>query len=129
MGQLWQPHAIVDPYNQRTSYVYDSMARLIAVENALGFRATQLYDSQGRLAADINPLGFRTSYTYDTNSQLLQVQDPLGHITTTLHDSVNRLTASRPPGQSHQLYIRRGWPSGPYYKSDRRDHNAGLRRE
>ena len=89
--------AVVDPYNQRTTYVYDSMARLIAVENALGFRATQLYDSQGRLAADINPLGFRTSYAYDTNSQLLQVQDPLGHITTTLHDNVNRLTAQIDP--------------------------------
>ena len=62
---------MIDPYNQRTSYIYDSMARLVAVQNALGLRATQLYDSQGRLAADINPLGFRTSYAYDTNSQLL----------------------------------------------------------
>jgi RHS repeat-associated protein len=89
--------AVVDPYNQRTTYVYDSMARLIAVENALGFRATQLYDSIGRLAADINPLGFRTSYAYDANSQLLHVQDPLGHITTTLHDNVNRLTVQIDP--------------------------------
>ena len=38
------------PTTKRTSYVYDSMARLVAVQNALGLRATQVYDSQGRLS-------------------------------------------------------------------------------
>ena len=81
-----------DAQGNGTSFTYNSLGVLTAVQNPLGQTVSQVYNSLGQRTAIVSPLGQRLSFTYNANGLVQTIQDPLGAITTILRDQVNRVT-------------------------------------
>src|SRR5699024_4394499 len=109
-----------------TTYTYDNIGQIIAVEDALGgvstseydaddrntqnsselaeegsdtHRVSYEYDAMGRVTKLTNEDGTFETYTYDENGNLLSSADENGHTTTYTYDKNNNvLTATDPMG-------------------------------
>jgi RHS repeat-associated protein len=90
-----------DPNNNRTSvidnlgtttYSFDNLNRLTAVNDALGQNQTYSYDKVGNRTAFTYPDGSTQSYEYLKNNWLKSITDPRGQKTTYNKDKVGNTT-------------------------------------
>ncbi|MGC4044865.1 MAG: RHS repeat-associated core domain-containing protein [Armatimonas sp.] len=77
-------NAITNPNNFTTSYLYDSLDRVVVQEN--DFRAYTYTYSVGIIEAK-DTIGNTWTTTVDSHSNALTVQDPIGAIRTAVYDS------------------------------------------
>ena len=83
-----------------TSYAYDALDRLIAVEDAAHHRVVITYDDLGRRTAIDDPDRGRTTTTYDRAGRAIaetRARFAPGAAVTRTHDSLGRLIAVRHP--------------------------------
>ncbi|PDV97794.1 RHS repeat-associated core domain-containing protein [Candidatus Chloroploca asiatica] len=69
---------VTDSFDQPTTYTYDDMGRLIAMQDALGFTETYGYDDDFNRTAFTDRLGRVYTYTYDDRGNRLSETGPLG---------------------------------------------------
>jgi YD repeat-containing protein len=92
--------------SQKTSYVYDTVARSTQITYPDMGTATLVYDAYGKLLTATDPLGHTTTNVYDANHNLTSVTDPLGHTTAYTYDSNGNRTSVTSPSlpASHTTY-------------------------
>jgi RHS repeat-associated protein len=83
---------VIDALNQRTSYGYDELGRMITQTDANNNTTKFEYDLVGQRIAKVLPLGQRTSYGYNAVGNLESQTDANGQTANMSYDSMNRLT-------------------------------------
>jgi RHS repeat-associated protein len=92
VGQTWyDSHG--DVTNLET-YTYDADGNMLTAENDNG-TYTMTYDSLNRVISVENPFGQTLNYTYDVDGNRTEVQDSLGGVTTYLYDADNEQTSEQ----------------------------------
>ena len=82
--------AQLDPFGERTEYVYDDANRQISVTDPKDNTSTTVYGPQGRTESTITPSG-TTTYGYDFQSYRCQTELYLSRVRQTeSYDSDNR---------------------------------------
>jgi YD repeat-containing protein len=66
-----------DPQAHITSFAYDSLGRVVEVDDALNGKVDISCDNNGNITAVTDPRGNTTTYVYDANDQLVSSTDPL----------------------------------------------------
>ena len=94
---------VIDPLNGETAYTYDNRDNLIALKDAKNQVTTFTYDRNNRLTKERRPLGQETNYQYDGNGNLIKKTDPLGQRIEYGYDDANRMTAIRHYGSGNTL--------------------------
>ena len=92
--------ALIDPDNNRTTFIYDALNRKVETIDPLNNTTTYVYDALDRLISTTDALGRVTTYAYDADSRL---------VGETWHDS----SASRDRRQTLHLRRRRQPAHGP----------------
>jgi RHS repeat-associated protein len=82
-----------DPDDYRTTFVYDSLDRLVTATDPLGHVSSNTYDLAGQLVSSLDAAGHATSYTYDNAGRQTSVTDANGHASVTGYDNAGRVTA------------------------------------
>mgnify|MGYP001583591971 FL=1 len=85
--------SIIDSKGRVTSYVYDSIGRLIKIIDPINGTISYTYDSRGRLTSVTDSIGNPTSYEYDSLGRVIKTSSlDTGIITYTYNSVGNMLT-------------------------------------
>jgi RHS repeat-associated protein len=83
---------VVDALNQRTSYGYDELGRMLTQRDANNNTTKFEYDLVGQRTGKVLPLGQRFSYAYNAVGNLESQTDANGKTANMTYDLMNRLT-------------------------------------
>ena len=76
--------------NFRTTQVFDSASRMVALVDANSHRVTFQYDSAGQNTVIVDPLLRRTTFTFAATGQKATRLDARGNLTSYSYDPANR---------------------------------------
>ena len=94
---------ITDPINGEIAYAYDSIGRLTSVTDSIGNTTRYEYDSLGRVIKTNSPDTGLTTYTYNSVGNVLTKTDANGIMTAYAYDALNRLLQIQFPDSSENI--------------------------
>ena len=77
-----------------TGFEYDSMQRVVKIENADGTYSTKQYDAAGNLVYETDELGRITQYVYDSRNRCIATIYPDGSVVETDYDGGGRVAST-----------------------------------
>ncbi|ELS01946.1 RHS repeat-associated core domain protein [Xenococcus sp. PCC 7305] len=80
---------ITDPFDNKTTFIFDDRGNIISEINALGGLTTLTYDDKNNLKSETDPEGDTISYSYDDKGNVLTETDGEGNTTTFTYNANN----------------------------------------
>ncbi len=82
-----QVQSVIDPNGHSTSYVYDSLGRLVSETDPRGYVTRYTYDLNGNKLTETDANGHTTAYGYDAANRLVLVTNPDSSTESTTYDA------------------------------------------